>query len=414
MSLKNEEQHSLTSISLFSGAGGLDIGMEQAGFSTLSAVEICPDFSQTLRLNQSKGLHIDGTKRKYLEGTQILTEDIRNISASDLNPKGIEIDCLVGGPPCQAFSSAGKQESIFDNRGALVYQYLRMLKEIQPRTFIFENVRGLVTARGMKGEPGEVLHELLRIMRQIGYSSHAMLLNSADFGSYQRRVRCFIIGSRIGNAPETPLPTHGKEALEANLFSDDIKPWRTLRDFLSSYEDKEESHWCRPTESLWIALKDLPNGSGLKSSGRPEATRPNGHWGYRQGTFIADLDKPARTVTGSSSQDWIRMADHSLRRLTLREVALLQGFPEDWTFCGSKAHQFQQVGNAVPTIFGKTLGKVIADYLRERDGKTMLSGDVESEVDPMIMESIRYTKYDNSRNGSYRVNRISSLLGSTP
>ncbi len=411
MLLKNEKSPRLTSISLFSGAGGLDIGLEQAGFQTLSAVEICPDFSQTLRLNQSKGLRIGDSDRTYLEHTHIIQEDIYNISASDLNPEGLEIDCLVGGPPCQAFSSAGKQESIFDSRGALVYQYLRLLKEVQPLTFIFENVRGLATARGKNGEPGEVLHELLRLMGQMGYSSRAMLLNSADYGSYQRRVRCFIIGSRIGKAPDIPLATHSKEALEADLFSQATKPWRTLREFLSSHEDKDESNWCRPTESLWEALKNLPNGSGLKSTGRAEATRPNGHWGYRQGTFIADVDKPARTVTGSSSQDWIRMPDNSLRRLTLKEVALLQGFPEEWTFCGSKANQFQQVGNAVPTIFGKTLGLSLSSYLQEKRKDCGFPYSIESEIDPIILESIRYTKYDHSRNGSYRVNRLSALLG---
>ena len=109
--------------------------------------------------------------------------------------------------------------------------------------------------------------------------------------------------------------------------------WNTLADFLRMYADANEANYTYPTESLASQLRVLPDGAGLKSVGRAEATRPGGHWGYRQGTFIADLTLPARTVTGSASQDWVRW-NGALRRLTLREVMMLQGFPVDWDVRG--------------------------------------------------------------------------------
>lgn len=220
-------------------------------------------------------------------------------------------------------------------------------------------------------------------------------MNAAEYGAYQRRVRCFIIGSNIAAAPLFPSPEYAEEE-EISLIPElNRKKWRTLRDYLEKYADSDESTWIRPTEDLAQQLEGIPSGKGLKSAGRVEATRPGGHWGYRQGTFIADLSKPARTVTGSSSQDWIRMSDGSLRRLALKEVAGLQGFPVQWEFCGSKADQYQQVGNAVPTVFGEVLGRVLADYLK--GGYLSMPKSNEPELPKDIVESIRYTKYDYER-----------------
>ena len=153
----------LKAVSLFTGAGGLDIGFERAGFHIISALEIHPRYYETLVVNKQKKIQISRNREdSFFEGTKLINEDIRNISADELVPPSIEVDCVIGGPPCQAFSSAGKQESIFDDRGQLIYEYLRILKEIKPKSFLFENVRGIVTARGKKNEPGEILIELLR------------------------------------------------------------------------------------------------------------------------------------------------------------------------------------------------------------------------------------------------------------
>lgn len=392
-------------VSIFTGAGGLDIGFEKGGFNIISAVEIHPRYYETICKNKEKKIPVStDTSDYFFKNTIIINDDIANISANTLKADYDDIDCLIGGPPCQAFSSSGKQQSIFDKRGKLIYEYFRILKELRPKTFLFENVRGLVTAKGKNAEPGEILKDLLSMFKSLGYNCRVALLNAAEYGGYQRRVRCFIIGSRIAAAPFFPTPKYSKIE-EISLIPDLCKSkWHTLREFLSLYSDNDISNWVRPSETLFDQLKNIPMGKGLKSKGRTEATRPNGHWGYRQGTFIADLDMPARTVTGSSSQDWIRLDDNTLRRITLKEAALLQGFPKNWEFCGTKADQFQQIGNAVPIIFGEVLSKILYDYLNGSYLELPHSNEI--ELPKNIAENIRYTKYDNKKNGAYRANNF--------
>lgn len=374
-------------ISLFTGAGGLDVGLERAGLKAISLTELESVFCDTLRENQ-RIKHVDGIK--YFDGSEIHNVDISKVSADELTHSN-EVDLVVGGPPCQAFSSSGRQLSVLDARGKLVHEFLRIVDELRPRMFLFENVRGLVTARDKFGEPGGVIRDLLSQFTSIGYSCRAALLNSADYGSYQRRVRCFILASRNGRAPLFPEPTHQKSS---NFL---LPKWKTLGEFLSKFADHDPQAHTFPTAELEKQLRHIPDGCGIKSPGKSEPTRPGGHWGYRQGTFIADQSLPARTVTGSASQDWVRV-DGTLRRLTLREVMLLQGFPADWRILGSKAQQFKQVGNAVPTIFGELLGNVIKQHLLN------YPTDPPEPIElPKSFEGyIDYTKRDHARNSVAR------------
>ena len=375
-------------VSLFSGAGGLDIGLERAGFRAMALCEIEPIFCDTLRANQGRAL-ADG--RTYLKKARILTADVREMTAKDLTA-GTRVDLVVGGPPCQSFSSSGKQLSVLDPRGLLVNEFIRLIDEIRPRTFLFENVRGLVTARDANGEPGGVIHGLFARFQDLGYSCRTALLNAADYGAPQRRVRCFIMGSRRGTAPLFPEPIHQKTA---DMFH---KPWVTLRSFLETCVDPDPTNYAYPSAALAHELRRIPDGSGLISAGRAETTRPGGHWGYRQGTFISDLDLPARTVTGSASQDWIRWQG-ALRRLTLEEVKLLQGFPRDWNILGTKAQRFKQVGNAVPTVFGELLGGVLREFLAAYPS----APPEKLEIPDSFNDYIDYTKKDHARNASCRV-----------
>lgn len=374
-------------LSLFSGAGGLDIGFERNGFDVVAACEIEPIFCKTLQSNQG-WIHSDSNR--YFKGTEIINDDIANVDFSKFK----KIDCIIGGPPCQSFSSSGKQLSVLDNRGNLVYQFCRAISEVNPKAFLFENVRGIVTARDHNGRPGGVIQEIFRQLEDLGYSCRASLLNSADFGSYQRRVRCFILGVKNGTVPEFPDPSHCDFSKGANLFNE---PWKTLKEFLTKFSDQDQANWVYPTVDLAKQLEGLPEGTGLKSVGVSEPTRPNGHWGYRQGTFIANTALPARTVTGSSSQDWIRW-NGILRRLTLLEVKRLQGFPDDWVICGNKAEIFKQIGNAVPTVFGEILASTIKDYLE----KNYRSKPVALGFPKDFWKYIDYTIRDHERNKSAR------------
>ena len=378
----------LNCVSLFSGAGGLDIGFERAGFRTVAMNELEKAFVQTLKKNANTP-KADG--RIYFEGANVLEGDIRSLRGSDLS-RGRKVHCVIGGPPCQAFSSAGKQRSVLDQRGQLVDEFCRVVDEVSPPVFLFENVRGLVTARDEKGRPGGVVERIFDKLQDLGYSCRAQLLNAADYGAYQRRVRCFIIGVRNGSAPLFPNPSHDDG--DNSLLS---RPHKTLGEFLRTSADRDRSRYSYPSDRLRAALADLPGGSGLKSGGVSEPTRPGGHWGYRQGTFIADLTKPARTVTGSASQDLIRW-EGELRRLTLLEVKRLQGFPDDWEICGTDAQIFKQIGNAVPTVFGELLGNALREYLSEEHS----TPPERKELPPAFRKYIEYTITDHARNKSAR------------
>ena len=176
-----------------------------------------------------------------------------------------------------------------------------------------------------------------------------------------------------------------------------VSSWKTLGDFLKTNADQDPANYAYPTQSLGRLLETIPDGSGLKSPGKAENTRPGGHWGYRQGTFIADLNLPARTVTGSASQDWVR-CEGRLRRLTFNEVKLLQGFPEDWKVVGSKAQRFKQIGNAVPSAFGEVLGQVMMAHL----AKFPSTPPVPLDLPKSFRGYIEYTKRDHDRNKSAR------------
>lgn len=410
MTMNAVEGHSV--VSLFSGAGALDIGLERAGFHTVAALDYDEDCAATLRASQAARIRsIDG--RTCLDGAKILQANVEDVTASDLRPKhksrSWRPDLLVGGPPCQPFSSSGKQLSVHDPRGRLFEHFVRLATEMRPRVILFENVRGLVTARGPNGEPGEALMMVKSQFEAAGYGTRFSLLNAADFGSPQARVRLFMVAVAAGSPPMFPEPTHG-EFGQARLL-DHRLPWVTLGDFLRSRPSPEPDEIVRPTMHLWEALRDVSPGSGLKSAGARESTRPGGHWGYRQGTFIADLKRPARTVTGGAGQDWIRESDGSLRRLTWRECAALQGFPDGWVFEGSKASRFLQVGNAVPVVFGEVLGSVLHGACSSRSRATPTS----APLPETFSTAMEYTRREARRNGASRARvRAMEASGEAP
>lgn len=387
----------LTMISLFSGAGGMDCGLEEAGFEILAATDFDCDCIKTLTSNQARGIPVRGRAgRSYFQGAQVIESDIADLGGADLCSSRTRVDLLVGGPPCQPFSSSGKQRSVFEKRGRLFEQFVRLAGEIRPRAILFENVRGLVTARGQSGQPGEALNEVKEAFEAIGYCTGFSVLNSADFGSHQRRVRLFMFAVCDAPLPEFPRPTHGRNG--ASTLFGELERWNTLGDLLRSLAPPEPREIVRPSENLEALLREVPSGSGLKSPGRPEPTRPGGHWGYKQGTWIADPALPARTVTAASTQDWIRQADGTLRRLTLRECAALQGFPPNWVFAGNKTSQFRQVGNAVPSVFGRVLGQAVAASLRTG----LTEKPASARLPEYMTAAVRYTERDHARNAVAR------------
>lgn len=391
----------MTAVSLFCGAGGLDVGLEKAGFRTVAATDFDIDCMATMRAVKEARIPIpDRPGRYYFEDARLIEAPVQELRAADLySPEaGDEArpDLLVGGPPCQPFSSAGRMGSVADSRGRLFEEFVRLAKALRPRAILFENVQGLVTARGPSGQPGEVIHLVRESFEEIGYGTTFALLNAADYGAPQRRIRCFMMATRLKPVPVFPAPTHAERPPE-NLFGT-LAPWVPLADVLAALPAPSESEVVRPSPGLEPQLAVLPCGSGIKSRGVREATRPGGHWGYKQGTWITDPRVPARTVTAASTQDWLREDGERLRRLTWRECAAIQGFPSEWPFQGSKASRFRQIGNAVPSIFGEILGRSLILSLRNTKRRRAESAPFPDR----FHAAIRYTQREHARNGDSR------------
>jgi len=385
-----------TFVSLFSGAGGLDLGLELAGWDCLFATDNEPNAIATLEANRGFKL---GQGRTFLDQAKVMLADIQRISGPDiLSRLGLrkgDVPLLAGGPPCQSWSSGGLQLGFDDPRGQLVGQYLRIASALEPRWLVFENVRGLLTARGRDGVPGSALAAIRGQLFELGWQSKVALLNAADFGISQRRVRLILVGYRDGDEPDFPVPSHNERGQAGR------KGWSSLRACLGSIEPVADFEILRPSGKLAEDLKGIRPGSGVKSPGKREATRPGGHWGYKQGAFVADLDRPARTVTASSQQDWILDPERGLRRLCPRECAAVQSFPADWRFVGNPAAQYRLIGNAVPPELGRVLGETL-ELAAARQTAAKVKPTVLNPLPEALQSAISYTMREEHRNGPSR------------
>ncbi|MBI5926479.1 MAG: DNA cytosine methyltransferase [Aquabacterium sp.] len=388
-------------ISLFSGAGGLDLGFEAAGWECLYASDIDVCAVETLKVNQGKW--VGG--QQVLGQTVIEQADVAALSGSEIlrkidRRKG-EVPLLVGGPPCQSWSSAGNQLGFEDPRGQLFKDYVRIASETGVRWLVFENVRGLLTARGPDGQPGSALEHIRKVLLDAGFQTEVELCNAADFGVPQRRVRLILIGFRAGDRPSFPKATHSKSL---DLVGGELQPWNTLGGCLAGLEPLAHDEVIRANPSLHAQLSVLQPGSGVKSPGKKETTRPGGHWGYKQGAFVADLALPARTVTASGQQDWVKDPKLGLRRLSPRECAAIQTFPCNWEFVGKRSDQYRLIGNAVPA----GLAYAIACELKrsvEAGAKRLKDPALTSQLIPLrphLQSAIHYTRKEEIRNGDSR------------
>ena len=376
----------------------MDIGLEEAGWVCGYASDIDHHAVKSLSLNKGRKL----ARSVALSRSFIEQGDVRNAGGADILTKaGMrrgDVTLLAGGPPCQSWSSAGHQQGFNDPRGQLFGDFVRIANELDVRWLVFENVRGLLTARGPDGVPGSALQIIRRRLLLAGFQTTVALLNAADFGLPQRRVRLFVIGFRTGDAPAFPLASHSK-----HWRIDGLKPWVTMRDCLADLGPLEPDEIIRPTGRLAIELADIRPGSGVKSPGKAESTRPGGHWGYKQGAFVADLDLPSRTVTASGQQDWVRDGRRGLRRLCPRECAALQSFPPQWEFSGNRISHYRQIGNAVPPRMAELIGKALLEHVVEVAEQRC--NVVHLNLAPLpegLAEAVRYTAKEEARNGASR------------
>jgi DNA (cytosine-5)-methyltransferase 1 len=366
-----ERKGRLPVISLFSGAMGLDLGLEKAGFQIAVAVECNPYAVQTIRMNRPGLPLID----KRIE--DVTTEEI--LAAARLRPE--EPVVVIGGPSCQVFSTAGQRRSLGDPRGTMFEHFIRVVREAQPRFFVMENVRGLLSAaikhrplnrRGPGYPPltaseelGSAFAVVTAKLRELHYYVIFDILNAADFGVPQVRHRLVFIGSRYSENIAMPLPTHNA------LGTDGLKQWRPLRDAIGNLRENNDEYFqlCAGKEKY---LKAIPPGGNWRSLPPKERERALGKafvsWGGRSGFFRRlALDKPSPALTTRPDSKATSLCHPTkLRPLTIREYARIQQFPDSWRFGGSLRKKYVQIGNAVPIGLGKALGECLRKAIRSR------------------------------------------------
>lgn len=345
-------------ISLFSGAMGLDIGLEKSGLNVLIGQDFDKSCVETMQAN----------------GRKVLCGDIREIQPQTiLDMTGLEIGepfLICGGPPCQPFSTAGKRLGINDPRGSLFMEFIRMIDYIRPRFFVMENVKGIMSAplkhvpiqerddSDPKQKLGTVLDVILSEFEKLGYKTVYGVLDAVNYGVPQFRERFVLIGSRDNEDIFLPIPTHysrhqNKESL-----------WRTVGDAIRDLED-DDGECASFSEDRIRYLKMIPEGGNWKNLSAAVARLAMGgayeSGGGKVGFFRRlSYSQPSPTVVTSPVQKATMMCHPTKDRpLSVKEYARLQQFPEDWKIVGTTASKYRQIGNAVPVGLAVAIGKAI-------------------------------------------------------
>ncbi len=324
-------------ISLFSGCGGLDLGFERAGFEIPVANEFDPTIWDTFKANHPK--------------TKLIEGDIRKIKEEDFPD---EIDGIIGGPPCQSWSEAGSLRGIEDSRGKLFYEYIRILKSKQPKFFLAENVSGMLANRH-----SEAVKNIIETFKESGYNVSITLVNAKDYGVAQERKRVFYIGFRRDLDIDFKFPEgstrHGNKL--------------TLRDI------------------IWdLQFSVVP--AGAKNYHNPEAINNNEYFTGSYSTIfmsrnrVKDWDEQAFTVQASGRQcqihpqapkmkfisqnkrEFVKGKEHLYRRMSIREIARVQGFPDSFKFIYKNTDDaYKMIGNAVPVNLAYEVAVAIKNAL---------------------------------------------------
>ena len=357
-------------ISFFTGAGGLDIGLHQAGFDVRLAVELIPTYCETVKLNYPdmnirQGDVMDYSREKIYKEASLHEDE--------------EVDLMVGGSPCQSFSTAGKRLAFASPGGQAMLKFADLVTEVRPRAFLLENVRGLLSApltnrplnqRGDDFPPlnkeelrGGALEHLLTRFPE--YEIRYQLLNAADFGVPQKRERVFLVGFRrdLNRAFKFPTPTH-------NEFGTDGKErWVTVRDVFKRLGDVTHHH-VNYSEDRLRYMKMIPVGGGnwrdLPDSIVEQAmggafTSGGGKVGYYR---RINIDRPSPTVLTSPMQKSTNLG-HPFedRPLSIEEYLAIQEFPPGYVVSGRLANQYTQIGNAVPVRLARVMGEAIMSQI---------------------------------------------------
>ncbi len=328
-------------LELFAGAGGLAVGMEKAGLKCVALNEIDKHACETLRKNRPNW--------NVLEG------DIKNFNFTEYHN---QVDVVTGGFPCQAFSYAGKRLGFEDARGTLFYEFARVVKEVNPPICIGENVKGL-----LNHDNGKTLKGMISILDEIGYNVMPVkVLKAINFKVPQKRERLILVGIRkdINQKYEYPKPYKKIYNLSDALKKGELFSSNVPKSAGAKYPESKKSVLdLVPPKGYWRDLpleiqKDFMGASFYLGGGKTGMARRIG-W-----------DEPCLTLTCSPAQKQTeRCHPDETRPFTVREYARIQTFPDDWEFSGSIAHQYKQIGNAVPVNLGREVGYSIIKFLNE-------------------------------------------------
>ena len=346
----------IVAVSLFSGAGGLDIASILAGVPVISSTDFDSDCIKTLKANED-----------YFGETKILEGDLREID-SDVFKTIVEKESpkkfiVIGGAPCQPFSKAGYwvtnqvRRGINDPRASLVNEYLRIVTDIQPNGFVFENVESLLHPTNRV-----IVDTFISIIKEAGYKYKIIRANALEYGVPQKRKRLFIIGTKGEFKHEEPIKTH--DAPE-KCSQSGLKPYVTAGDAIAGFDSDEyfEEYEVTKGGTYYDDLCEVPPGKNYKALTA---------WaGYPNPKFVADKRfwnfllklspaKPSWTVCAQPGP-WVGPFHWDNRRLRAPELAAIQTFPEDYKFCGTRRSIQKQIGNAVPCL----MGKAMIEYLKE-------------------------------------------------
>ena len=345
-------------VSFFSGAMGLDIGLEKAGLNVVIGQDFEPSCVETMRAN----------------GHNVLGGDIREISPEKiLKLAGLHIGepfMVCGGPPCQPFSTAGKRLGINDPRGSLFMDFIRMINYIRPRFFVMENVKVIVSSplkhvsakEREKDDPdqqlGTVLDVILSEFDKLGYKTVYGILDAVNYGVPQFRERFVLIGSRDNEDIFLPIPTHSQ------MHQNPEYRWKTVGEVIRDLESNPGDYTPLSGERKKY-LHMVPEGGNWRDL--PEEIIPVAMGGaYKSGGgkvgFYRRLsyNQPAPTITTSPAQKATMLCHpRQDRPLSIKEYARIQQFPDDWIFTGTTAAKYRQIGNAVPIGLAEAIGKAI-------------------------------------------------------
>lgn len=353
-------------VDLFSGAGGLSCGLEMSGFKCAFAVDNNQEAINTFSANH--------------KNVSTYVDDISKLKGPVLKKilAGKKISLVCGGPPCQGMSTVG--EGIPDDpRNFLFLQFVRIVKKIKPEFVLMENVTGLL---GKKN--GKILDGVLKEFRKIGYVMHVRVMSAENYGVPQKRRRTIFIGNRTGHETEFPIPTHG--------VSEKLKPLVTIGDAIGNMKTKTGKIFNHDVASAKISkelikkrVEKVPEGMGIRYEEDEKAYLPKKLWlGVDWDTIDEGRlrEEQYHRLGRNQVAPTIMTSRHTYfhptqtRYLTCREAAAIQSFPNNYKFVGSVSQQWRQIGNAVPPLLGKAIGKVILKSLKAKKKATTLESQI--------------------------------------